>query len=83
MASAAGRMGIYNFPFSSKGAVLRLISVPLSVYKVFPAEKLTEPSAPVASVVDDGPFYNWSDVLEALGIPKKTSIFYWDAPDKK
>lgn len=24
-----------------------------------------------------------SDVLEALGIPKKTSIFYWDAPDKK
>jgi DNA polymerase-3 subunit gamma/tau len=31
-----------------------------------PAEKLPEPSAPVASVVDDGPFYNWSDVLEAL-----------------
>ena len=29
-------------------------------------EKLPEPPAPSASVIDDGPFYNWSDVLEAL-----------------
>ena len=31
-----------------------------------PQEKLPEPPAPSASVIDDGPFYNWSDVLEAL-----------------
>ena len=29
-------------------------------------EKLPEPQTPSASVIDDGPFYNWSDVLEAL-----------------
>ncbi len=29
-------------------------------------EKLPEPPAETASPIDDGPFYNWSDVLEAL-----------------
>ena len=31
-----------------------------------PEEKITEPSVSSASAIDDGPFYNWSDVLEAL-----------------
>ena len=31
-----------------------------------PQEKLPEPQTHSASVIDDGPFYNWSDVLEAL-----------------